>query len=544
MGIFGKPNIDKLKSKGDVKALHKVLLDAAHACDAQNLSTTPNLDRLDASIDLVTDAAVALLDLDATDVLRQALLHEIDPYQIRYISRALAGVQLGAGGGWVRIEGKENQSRKACPLLYDLWLHYENPSAWTQKEVRGEIRDLIYNMPRAWLDARTVAALIAVLRVETSDLRRDAANDLKGVRDADAVAALVVCLRDKDRSVRSAAANALEGDPRTVPVLVEDMREGGYPPSRLAALRALVALGSAEVVEPIADLLTDPTPGQAGVCSYPSVRSAAAHALAEFGDRRGRDILIAESESADGEERKGAIASLGKLGADEIPTLVKLLHDGSFGVQSAAAKSLAKLGWVPTMDETGAYYFLATGEVKGCLRIGAKATQPLMVYLSALEQKCSPHSSISITASLLWEVRMNRLVLFDVTGEVADYRVVPILQKLLEKEKEDVLRGWSDACYIRTLERAITSILGRSAQVATSQWIELMGLATLPLGQALVLQRLAVLVTCPSCGGVMSARDAYRQAASFFVCPRCGDEWLVRFLTGSYERNDAAHVAG
>ena len=54
--------------------------------------------------------------------------------------------------------------------------------------------------------------------------------------------------------------------------------------------------------------------------------------------------------------------------------------------------------------------------------------------------------------------------------------------------------------------------------VATPGWVELMDLATLPRGEALVIdQKLGVAVTCPSCGATMPVRDAYRRDASFLV---------------------------
>ena len=503
MGIFGKPNIGKLRSKGDVKGLHKVLVSRG------------------SSLELVIEAAIALLDLDATDVLREALHHELSVYSTLKISKAFAELRDDA----------------ACPILYDLWLNYENPSSSLRSDVRVQARSDLSRIPCTRLDARTEAALVAVLRDQKSRIRAAAAHDLKGVRDADAVAALVACLRNGDESVRLAAAEALTGiddpearaalivclrdeapnvraavawvvgeDSSAVTSFVADLRNGN-PALRLTAIGALSALGSAEAVEPIAGLLTDPDP---------SVRSAAANALAGFGDRRGSGILIqiAETGSKDWEERARAIESLGRLGTDVVPTLVKLLHDGSLGVKSAAAKSLARLGWVPTMDEAGAYYFLATGEVDECLHIGAKATLPLMEYLP----------------KAIYE-GMNIFSLLHVAEEVADRRIVPTLQDMLKKEQA---LGIAANVKVEKLERAIAGILVRAAPVAGPEWIELMNLAAMPLGEALVQPKLGFGVTCPSCGGTMVAKAALRPAASFLVCPRCGDDWLVRFLTGKY----------
>ena len=88
--------------------------------------------------------------------------------------------------------------------------------------------------------------------------------------------------------------------------------------------------------------------------------------------------------------------------------------------------------------------------------------------------------------------------------------------------------------------------------IATRDWLELMGYATLPSGESLVLEKYLsvpgrafhVILTCPSCGQTISAggpsgsmtplRAAYRPGASFLVCPSCGDDWLIRYLTGRY----------
>jgi len=90
--------------------------------------------------------------------------------------------------------------------------------------------------------------------------------------------------------------------------------------------------------------------------------------------------------------------------------------------------------------------------------------------------------------------------------------------------------------------------------IASPDWLELMGYATLPGGEAVVLEKYLsgpgtafhVVLTCPSCdgqtisaggpsGSMTPLRAAYRSDASFLVCPSCGDDWLIRYLTGRYE---------
>ncbi len=497
MGIFGKPNIANLKSKGDVKALQKVLLSEASRVSRESSGV---------SIGLVVDSAGALLDLDATDVLREAFRDGLSGYCIEEVLKAFVS----------------RSPEKARSFLIDLWFNHKN------HQVRESVESHLSTMPHTQLDARTVASLVAVLRDSPRDNiygRAMAARCLTGVRDADAVAALVGSFNTPWEKVRSAAAAALRGmdageKAAVAPALLHSLQdEHAY--ERRNAINALSALGGADAVEPIAQMLTDPDP---------SVRSEAAHALAAYGDGRGRDILVAETESMDLDGRARAVGALDRLwGAGDIPTLVRLLRDPADEVRRPAAHGLAELGWVPTMDEDGAYYFLASGEVDGCLRIGAAATKPLMESLAEA-----------------WVWRTNYLSLLRVAGEVADPRIVPMLRDMVKKEQEaggSTRReeGINDAI------SAITRILERSASVARPEWIELMDLATLPLGRALVVDqgKLDVVVACPSCRGTTAARAAYRASdASFLVCPRCGDDWLVRFLTGGHQGTDAAHVSG
>jgi ankyrin repeat protein len=92
------------------------------------------------------------------------------------------------------------------------------------------------------------------------------------------------------------------------------------------------------------------------------------------------------------------------------------------------------------------------------------------------------------------------------------------------------------------------------APIATTEWLELMGYATQPFGEALVRDKYLsgpgrafyCILICPSCGGhtisaggpsgsVTPLRAAYHSGASFLICPSCGDDWLIRYLTGRYE---------
>ena len=451
MGIFGKPSIDKLKSKGDVKGLHEALVSPA------------------SSPELRVDAAIALLDLDATDVLREAL----KDLRAEYVEQILKAF---VSHGNVAAESTDRRHQKAWPILIELWFHYaSSPSYRTRQTMDASIAAALRQMPSA------VAALVDSLSDGTGRVRSVAIRVLEGTADAEVEAALAAAL-------------------------VDDLRDP-YFAVRRDAIEALSRLGRAEAVEPIASLLADPDP---------SVQPIAAHALARFGDSRGRDVLVTETESNDAEARARAIASLGNIqGADEIPMLVKLLSDPSLLVSEPAARRLAELEWAPAMDETGAYYFLARGEVEECLRIGAKATSPLMARL--------PDAWICMT---------NYRELLCVAGEVADSRIVPMLQNLVKKEQE--AGGYGREERIALAMSAITSIRRRLPE-ASPEWIELMNLATLPLGEETVVdQKLDVLVTCPSCDATMSVRDAYRRDASFLVCPRCDDDWLVRHLIGNW----------
>ncbi len=388
MGIFGKPNVEKLKGNRDLKGLHKALR-----------SGEP---------ELAGEAAVALLELEATDILGETLHHELSRDGTVSISRRLA----------------EHGDPRACPLLIDLWQHYENSDEWeigeecaTQEGARVAVLGSLLRMPAPALvsclrdehanvresmaralggaigaclitfrgaeDADINAALITCLHDEDAQVRASAARAFRMTEDPDAKVALQACLADEDKDVRAAAAWCLisVADPAAVPALAACLRDEDFT-VRTTAIQALGASRSPEAADALADLLGDPDE---------VVQRAAAHSLADLGDARGTSILVAGTKS-----------------------------DNSL-TRSLSLASLEKLGWDPT-------------------------------------------------------------------------------------------RAWIEVC-----------------QSATSAKF---------LGEEAVLRTLDTDVTCPSCGETMSAKDAYVPAASFLVCPNCGDDWLLSVLTGRYGRVD------
>jgi AAA family ATP:ADP antiporter len=137
-------------------------------------------------------------------------------------------------------------------------------------------------------------------------------------------------LRDPDPTVRAAAAGALLPDAQARSVLVEMSRDG-RPLWRAAAMEALGREGGDP--EAVAAGLDDPEP---------SVRRAAARALASVDPRRSVDPLVGALDDHDESVREDAANALGAIGAPAEAVLVRALRD-----RDREAGALTALATIP-----------------------------------------------------------------------------------------------------------------------------------------------------------------------------------------------------
>lgn len=156
------------------------------------------------------------------------------------------------------------------------------------------------------------ARLLSDLRSKDSDVRRDAAHQLGGLRARNAVRALVEALSDKESKVREASAFALGqiADPAATSLLVP--------------------------------LLAD---------KEEKVRASAAFALGMIGERKARQALSYALGDPEAEVRSSVLVAMGLMQDDEgVDEIIEALDDESFDVRYDAVWALGQIG-EPDVEE-------------------------------------------------------------------------------------------------------------------------------------------------------------------------------------------------
>ncbi len=150
------------------------------------------------------------------------------------------------------------------------------------------------------------ARLLSDLRSKDSDVRRDAAHQLGGMRALNAVRSLVEALSDKESKVREASAFALGqiADPAATSLLVP--------------------------------LLAD---------KEEKVRASAAFALGMIGERKARQALSYALGDPEPEVRSSVLVAMGLMQDDEgVDEIIDALDDESFDVRYDAVWALGQIG--------------------------------------------------------------------------------------------------------------------------------------------------------------------------------------------------------
>ena len=215
------------------------------------------------------------------------------------------------------------------------------------------------------------------LKSSNPDLRKKAAQDLGSAKQRRAVPSLIKVLQDGDPQVRLAAIRALGaiGHPASADPLMSSLV---HPPSNAksrseaecqALAEALAGVGSG-AVKPLVQALSsedkearrwaahalglvkDPQATEPLVKklddSRSEVRKAAALALGEIGDSRALDALIKALANRDPETRRAAAEGLGSIRSEAgVPALVRAAADPGEPVQLAAIEALGKIGGLP-----------------------------------------------------------------------------------------------------------------------------------------------------------------------------------------------------
>ena len=265
------------------------------------------------------------------------------------------------------------------------------------------IRILTFKVLAGIEDPKSIDIMIKALEDNNPDLRLHAAGALSKIADNRAVDALTRALKDDNGTVRVYAASTLGklGDAKSVNPLIEALDDKNEA-VRGNAAEALGKIADHRAVAPLIKAITD---------QNKQVFKNVEEALVKIGTPA-VDALIKTMDSKNPGARKKAADILGKLGwkpaNDEyiikyyiikanfeefvdidtpaagrpaVHTLIKILDEKQKGTRKKAAGILDKLGWQPTMDETGAKYYIAKGNIGKCTEIGTAAVDLLIKEL-------------------------------------------------------------------------------------------------------------------------------------------------------------------
>jgi HEAT repeat protein len=392
-GLFGPPNVEELKAKGDVQGLTKAL-------------------------SYKNDAAIRQAAAKALGKIGSA--QAIEPLIAVFKSRDV--LRKDAAEALVKIGAPAVESLIATLRDEDELVLVREDAA----RVLGKIGDV-----------RAVEPLIAVLKEDDKFVRQAASRTLQEI-GMPAVEPLIAALEGREWQVQEGAAKALGkiGDARVVGPLIAVLEKVPAPFVRKAVAQALGHLGDEQAVEPLITVLQS---------ADKDVRRAAAEALEKIGwqpDRseKGAIYWIARRQwdrcaelgapavepligaLKDKSTRKTAAVAMEKIGAPAVEPLIDALKDADRAVREAAAGVLDRIGWCAsiTIDETK--FLLANnvedlcqaikGEGRGVLRLRTldygDAQIELMQMLDKQYGQKSPQykqlfASLLLCADCLWE---------------------------------------------------------------------------------------------------------------------------------------------
>ncbi len=235
MPLFRPPDIEKLKAKGDVPGLIKVLgyqkdaYGVMRRAAAETLGQIGDPRAVEPLIAALRDDGVRMAAIEALGQIR-------DPRAVEPLAAALNDREYSCREAAAEALGKIGDPRAIEPLVAAL-RHTASPAAAALAQIG---------------DPRVVEPLIAALGDKDRDVRKVAATVLGSIGDARAVEPLIAAL--SEIFLRETAARALGqiGDTRAVEPLVAVLEDhGGY------AAEALGRIGDARAVEPLLAALED-----------------------------------------------------------------------------------------------------------------------------------------------------------------------------------------------------------------------------------------------------------------------------------------------
>jgi HEAT repeat protein len=286
-GLFGPPDVEKLKSKRDVKGLIKAL-------GFQNADS------------IRQSAAQALGEMGDASAIEPLITALITSGTRDAAANALAMIGLPA------VE----------PLITRL--------SYEKADYLKQTAKLNAMMGKPAMNEQQIAALVE----SNKNMCKEAADILGKIGDARAVKPLISLLRDDDISVRSKAVDALSTiGISAVEPLITKLDRDKYVHSYEGTI--LVKIGAPAVKSLIAALAN----------SNKIIRRQSIKVLGKIGDIRAIESLIAALKDSQDDMRDVAAEALGNIGKpDAVEPLIIILRDSEDGVRYAVAEALGKIG--------------------------------------------------------------------------------------------------------------------------------------------------------------------------------------------------------
>lgn len=469
-GLFGPPDVSKMKAKRDVKGLVNAL----------------SYDKDEA---VRRDARLALLEMgDPRAVEPLIVLLKSKDGSGRKVAMELLGVLGDARAVEPLIDELLDEHLNPYPevvnALCKIGAAAVEPLIAALKNENKFTREAAVEILSKLGDTRAVDPLIVVLKEDGYwVVRREAAKVLGKFGDARAVGPLFAAREDPDDTTRLAAMTALGllGKPALHPLIEAVKEPQKYWDIKQEAIKALGMIGDPVVVELLLDALRD---------HDQTIRAEAALALGRVSGSlqdtglRARlvEALVSGLRDTQAPVRGESAAALGglgdpaaltpltityvyddvgyvsidagnaitKLGVSDLEILQKALRDERKHVRSRAAQSLEKHHrWQPVNNETRAAYWVEKREWEKCEEIGSPSVPALILAL-----KDSDRFARSMAASILGRLKDPRAVepliaelegdldtgaaVAQALGKIGDARAVePLIHKLLHGSADD-----------------------------------------------------------------------------------------------------------
>ncbi len=394
MPLFGPPDIEKLKAKRDVQGLIKAL-----SYEKDSIKDKPRKTREEAASTLgEIGGALAVEPLIAA---------------------------LNDGSNFVRWEaagalGKLGDGRAVIPL-----------SVLLNDDDKAVREHAVYALRKLFTHPGTIELLIAELANGSVYRRRCAAKALSQAGDARAVEPLIAALLDEEYTVRMIALEGLEKicnlyNPANLALLKQLQQEGlesicipfsqqgqikienkSTVESLFAALRGdqemrgrvselmekVIFLDCSPFIPALRDAYWIVRQTAAGVLERQGwkpvtdadkawfwaakgdwVRSAALSNLTE-------ELLIKQFAYAYPDERQAVVEGLGKIGSSQAVESLFTLLINIPDMRRQVVNELDRLGWKSDSNTHQAWYWIAKGQVEGCIPLGKAAVDPLLTVL-------------------------------------------------------------------------------------------------------------------------------------------------------------------